>query len=91
MLIWFNKKVKGKKRYCSKSISFYFRPQHWKLIQWKNNGALKGIKEDRCYDLNIYFLGLFFSYTNYDYNSELNLTKLEIRKRKLLKLKKNDG
>lgn len=88
MTIWFNKKIKDKKRYCSKSISFRFRPQHWKLIQWKNNGAIKGIKEHTCYDLNIYFLGLFFGYTNYDYNSELRFTLLEQRKQKLLKLKK---
>jgi hypothetical protein len=43
-----------------------FLPQHWKSFHWKNNGAIKGI--DKCYDLNIHFLGLFFSYTNFDYN-----------------------
>jgi hypothetical protein len=57
-------------------------------MQWKSNGALKGIKEDRCYDLNIYFLGIFLGYTNYDYNGELNLTLSEHRKQKLLKIKK---
>ena len=71
MTIWFSKKINGEKRYCSKSISFNFYPQHWKLIQWKSNGAIKGRNEDKCYDLNIYFLGIFFGYTNWDYNSNL--------------------
>lgn len=69
MTIWFNKISNGEKMYCSKSISLRFLPQHWKLIQWKNNGAIKGNKEDTCYDLNIYILGVFFSYTNWSYNS----------------------
>ena len=30
----------------------------------------------------------YFGYTNYNYNSEYRLTKSEIRKRKLLKIKK---
>jgi hypothetical protein len=68
MTIWFNKKVNGRKIYCSKSISLKFVPKHWKLIQCKTNGALKSRKEDSCYDLNIYILGVFFSYTNWDYN-----------------------
>jgi len=88
MTIWFNKNNNGKKRYFTKSISLKFYPQHWKLLQWKDNGALKGKKEDSCYDLNIYFLGVFLGYTNWDYNSEYRLTKSEIRKQKLLKLKK---
>jgi hypothetical protein len=67
MTIWFSKKFNGVKRYCSKSISLRFCPQHWKLYQWKTNGAVKG---DNCYDLNIYFLGVFFSYTNWDYNNK---------------------
>ena len=66
MEIWFNKKNNGIKNYKSRVIGLRFFPQHWKLIQWKNNGAVKGV--DKCYDLNIYFLGLFFSYTNFDYN-----------------------
>ncbi len=66
MTIWFNRKRNGIKKYCSKSVSLRFYPQHWKLIQWKDNGAKKG---DACYDLNIYILGVFFSYTNWDYNS----------------------
>jgi hypothetical protein len=69
MTIWFNKKVNGNKRYCSKSVSLSFYPQHWKLLNCSTNGAKKGNKEDTYYDLNIYFLGLFFSYTNWDYNS----------------------
>jgi len=70
MTFWFDNKINGVKKYCSKSISFRFLPQHWRLLQWKNNGALKGRKEDTCYDLNIYILGIFFSYTNWDYNCD---------------------
>ncbi len=68
MTIWFSRKFNGVKKYCSKSISLRYHPNHWKLHQWKTNGALKGRMEDTCYDLNIYFLGIFFSYTNWDYN-----------------------
>lgn len=66
MTIWFYKKDNGKKKYLSRSISLRFHPQHWRMIKAFNNGAKKG--KDKCYDLNIYFLGIFFSYTNYDYN-----------------------
>jgi hypothetical protein len=76
MTIWFSKKTNGEKKYCSKSISLNFYPQHWKLRQWKSNGAIKGKKEDKCYDLNIYFLGVFFGYTNWDYNSKIK-TRIE--------------
>ena len=68
MTFWFNKKINGHKTYCSKSISINFYPQHWRLIKWQSNGAIKGRKEYKCYDLNIYFLGLFFGYTNWDFN-----------------------
>lgn len=68
MTIWFSRNENKVKQYCSKSISLSFHPQHWKLIQWKNNGAKKGIKEDTCFDLNVYLLGVFFSYTNWDFN-----------------------
>ena len=71
MTIWFSKKINEEKRYCSKSISLNFYPQHWKIIRCKSNGAVKGRKEDKCYDLNIYFLGIHFSYTNWDYNNNL--------------------
>ena len=66
MEYWFNKKNNGIKTYKSRLISLRFLPQHWNKAQWKSNGAKKGI--DKCYDLNIYMLGLFFSYTNFDYN-----------------------
>lgn len=66
MTIWFNKKYNGINYYKSRCISVNFYPKHWKLIQCKNNGAIKG--KDSCYDLNVYFLGIFFSYTNWDYN-----------------------
>jgi hypothetical protein len=38
------------------------------MIKAWNNGAKKGRKEDTCFDFNIHFLGVFFSYTNWDYN-----------------------
>jgi len=69
MTIWFSRKINGAKRFCSKSISIRFRPQHFKMIKAFNNGAKKGIKEDKCFDFNIHFLGVFFSYTNWDYNN----------------------
>lgn len=68
MTILFNKKFNGVKRYGSKSVSIRFLPQHWKMIKVYNNGAKKGRKEDTCFDFNIHFLGIFFSYTNWDYN-----------------------
>jgi len=69
MTIWFNRKFNGIKRYCSKSISFSFTAKNWKLISANTNGALKGRKEDTCYDCNIHFFGVKLSYTNWDYNS----------------------
>ncbi len=72
MTIWFSKKINGEKRYCSKSISLNFHLRHWALMQCKSNGAIKGRVGDTCYDLNIYILGLFFSYTNWDYNSHID-------------------
>ena len=66
MEIWFNKKNNNGKSYKSRLISLTFLPQHWKSVHCKSNGAVKGI--DKCYDLNIHILGLFFSYTNFDYN-----------------------
>lgn len=68
MTIWFSRKFNGVKKYCSKSISIRFCPQHWRMIKVWNNGAKKGRKEDTCFDFNIHFLGVFFSYTNWDYN-----------------------
>lgn len=65
MTIWFNKKNNGVKRYYSKSISFNFYPQHFKIIKWFTNNAIKG--KDSCYDFNLQLLGIFFSYTNWDY------------------------
>ena len=79
MIIWFNK--------SSKSISFRFYSQHWKLIQWKNNGAIKGRIEDTCYDLNIYFLGFFFGYTNWSYNRHMRKYNInEVREQKLKRI-----
>lgn len=74
MTIWFHKKYNGINNYHSRSISINFYPKHWKLIQWKDNQARKGI--DKCYDLNIHFLGILFSYTNWDYNETYKSTKL---------------
>ena len=65
MTYWFSKRKNGEKIYCSKSISINYYKQHWKLLSIRDNGATK---EDSCYDLNINILGLFISYTNWDYN-----------------------
>lgn len=70
MTHWFNKKQnKSGDKYHSKSISISFHPKHFKLVRCKSNGAKKGI--DSCYDLNIQFLGIFFSYTNWDYTTAI--------------------
>jgi len=66
MTIWFNKKTTNGMKYKSRLISLHFVPRLWRSLLWKSNGAIKGI--DKCYDLNIQFLGLLFSYTNFDYN-----------------------
>jgi len=71
MTFWFHRKIESGRK-ITKCISIRFLPQHWKLIHCKSNGALKGRKEDTCYDFNIHFLGIFFSYTNWDYNYKIN-------------------
>lgn len=68
MTFWFNKVNNGEKVYKSRSISLNFYPQHWKLIQIKDNGSKKGVIEHKVFDLNIYFLGIFIGYTNWDFN-----------------------
>ena len=68
MTIWFSKKFNGVKKCCSKSISINYYTSHWKLFSISDNGAKKGNKQDTCYELNIQFLGISFSYTNWDYN-----------------------
>jgi len=88
MTIWFNKKINGKKRYCSKSISISYHKKHWKLFHCSTNGAKKGRKEDTCFDLNIHFLGIFLAYTNWDYNCEYRYTDKIIRLNKLTRLNK---
>ncbi len=65
MELWFSKKHNGIRDYNSKLLKLRFVPKYWRLLQWKNNGAIKG--KHRCYDLNIYILGVFFSYSNFDY------------------------
>jgi hypothetical protein len=71
MTIWFNRKTNkiSGKCYDSKSISLAFMPQHFFKFSCRTNGAKKGI--DKCYDLNINFLGIMFSYTNWDYDCGL--------------------
>lgn len=71
MTIWFSRTINGEKRHCSKSIRISFHPKHWRLLQCSTNGAIRGRKEDRIYDLNIYILGVFFGYTNWDYNWDI--------------------
>lgn len=75
MTVWFSRKINNEKRYYSKSISLRFVSRHWCMIKMYNNGAKKGRKEDTCYDFNIHFLGIFFSYTNWDFNHQLNNQK----------------
>jgi len=69
MTIWFSKINNGVRKYCSKSISINYHLQHWKLFSIYTNGAIKGNKQHTCFDLNIQVLGIFFSYTNWDYNN----------------------
>lgn len=71
MTVWFNKKINNDKKYYSKLISLNFYPQHWKIFSYKTNGAKKGVKEDVCLDINLWFLGVHLSYTNFDYNEKL--------------------
>lgn len=68
MTIWFNRKINGTKKYCSKCISFNFYPQHWRILRISTNGARKGVKEDTCLDFQIWCLGFRFNYVNWDYN-----------------------
>lgn len=68
MTIWFSKRFNGIKKYCSKSISVSFRPEHWRMVKLYTNGAKRNNPDDICFDLNIHFLGIFFSYTNWDFN-----------------------
>jgi hypothetical protein len=88
MTIWFNKKFNGKKRFCSKSISINYHIRHWKLFQCYTNGAIKGRKEDTCFDSTINFFGLFLSYTNWDYNCEYRYNDNTIRLNKLKRINK---
>jgi hypothetical protein len=66
MEFWFKKKNNGVKDYNSKLISINFIPKHFKTFSSKTNGAIKGV--DKCFDYNLCFYGLMFSYTNFDYN-----------------------
>lgn len=68
MTIWFSRRFNGKKKYCSKSISLRFVPRHWDKFSLRNNGAQKGNLKDTCFDFNLQFFGIWFSYTNWDYN-----------------------
>ena len=56
-------------------IGLRFYPQHFKMISCSTNGAIKG--RDKCYDFNLWFLGVHFSYTNFNY---LNSAKKELKK-----------
>lgn len=67
MTYWFSKKTSNVgTEYNSKSISLDYMIQHFWKFHCKSNGAVKGV--DKCYDLNIHFFGVMFSYTNWDYN-----------------------
>jgi len=58
MTYWYNK--------GNNSISLRYLPQHFKLVNCSTNGAVKGV--DSCFDFNLHFLGVFFSYTNWNYS-----------------------
>lgn len=68
MTYWFRKKKGKNGYYYSKSISLKFYRQHFFKFYIGDNGATKGNQKDNCYDLNIHFFGIFFSYTNWDFN-----------------------
>lgn len=68
MTIWFSRKFNGVKKYCSKSFSINFYPQHWRILRITTNGARKGVKEDTCLDVQFWILGFQFNYINWDYN-----------------------
>lgn len=69
MTYWFNNKKGRNGYYHSKSVSLNFHKQHFWKFYLGDNGAVKGNPKDSCYDLNIHFFGIFFSYTNWDFNS----------------------
>lgn len=56
MEYWYNK--------GNSLISIRFYPQHFRLISCSTNGAVRG--RDKCYDFNLWFLGIHFSYTNFN-------------------------
>lgn len=78
MIYWFYNKEK-----ITKSISITYHKQHWKLFLCRSNGARRGVKEDTCYDYNIHFLGIFLSYTNWDYNKKYRYSVGDIRRKKI--------
>jgi hypothetical protein len=53
--------------YGNKNLTLRFLPQHFWKFHWGTNGAKKSNPKDTCYDLNIHFFGVFFSYTNFNY------------------------
>ena len=88
MTIWFNKKIGIKNKKISKSISISYHIKHFKKFQCYTNGAKKGRKEDKCFNLSINFFGVFLSYANWDYNSDYKIDNIKtIRLKKLKKLR----
>lgn len=60
MTYWYNK--------GNNCLTLEYYPQHFKIVSCKNNGAVKG--KDSCYDFNLWFLGLHFSYTDFNFLRE---------------------
>lgn len=69
MTYWFSKKISANGYYHSKSIGLHFRLQHFFKFHWGDDGAQKGNPNHTCYDFNVHAFGIFFSYTNWNYNS----------------------
>jgi hypothetical protein len=64
-----------------KSISVNFHPQHWNIFQSRDNGYVVG---DSCYDYNLWFFGVCFSYTNWNCpNQKLTPKEEKLKERKI--------
>lgn len=79
MIIW----IHNKKKMIEKSFSLRFNFHLIYIFYIKSNGALKGRKEDFCYDLNIRFCGIHFNYTNWNFNKEFRYSDRKIKYKKL--------
>ena len=67
--IWYNR-VLWHRWTHTKTFRVSFHPKHWRFVDWHSNGAKKGRLEDKCFDITFRILGLWFNYTDWDYNSK---------------------